>query len=146
MSPNARINRWRLRLLEYTFEIRHEVRTDHRVADALSRLPTKGLDSTPLDEDMSVLAVETRASVALEAASPAEAPMGALTAQEIILGQAEDVFCKERLKEQDVHSPPDPKWSRQAFFLREKNGLLCRHSVYGRETHVVIPEALKQRL
>ena len=27
----------------------------------------------------------------------------------------------------------------------EKNGLLCRHSVYGGETQVVIPEALKQR-
>jgi len=72
--------------------------------------------------------------------------MGALTAQEIILGRAEDAICKERLKELDVLSPPDPKWSRQAFFFREKNGLLCRHSVYGREPQVVIPEALKQRL
>jgi len=50
------------------------------------------------------------------------------------------------LNELDVLSPPDPKWSRQAFFFREENGLLCRHSVYGRETQVDIPEALKQRL
>ena len=85
-----------------------------------------------MDEDIPVLAVETRASDALEAASPAEEPMGALTALEIILGRAEDAFCKERLKELDVLFSPDPKWSRQAFFLREKNGLLCRHSVYGR--------------
>jgi len=106
----------------------------------------EGLDSTPLDEDIPVLAIETRESDALEAASPAEAHMGALTAQEIILGQAEDAFCKELLKELDVLSPPDPKWSRKAFFFREKNGLLCRHSVYGRETQVIIPEALKQRL
>jgi len=146
MSPNARINRWRLRLSEYTYEIRHEPGKDHKVADALSRLPTEGLDSTPLDEDIPVLAIETRASDALEVASPAEAPMGALTAQEIILGQAKNAFCKERLKELDVLSPPDPRWSRQAFFFREKNGLLCRHSVYGWETQVVIPEALKQRL
>jgi len=99
-----------------------------------------------LDEDIPVLAIETRASDALEDASPAEAPMGALTAQEIILGQAEDTFCKERLKELDALSPPDPKWSRKAIFFREKNGLLCRHSVYERETQVAIPEALKQRL
>jgi len=72
--------------------------------------------------------------------------MGALKAQEIMLGQAEDAFCEERLKELDVLSPPDPKWRRQDFFFREMNGLLCRHSVYGRETQVVIPEALKQRL
>ena len=99
-----------------------------------------------MDEDIPVLAIKTRASVALEAASPSEAPMGALTAQEIILGHAEDAFCKERLKELDVLSPPDPKLSRKVFFCREKNGLLCRHSVYGRETQVVIPEARKQRL
>ena len=98
MSPNARINRWRLRLSEYTYEIRHKPGKDHKIADALSRLPTEGLDSTPLDEDIPILAVETRASDALEAASPAEALMGALSAQEIILGQAEDAFCKERLK------------------------------------------------
>jgi len=146
MSPNARINRWRLRLSEYTYEIWKKPGKDHKVADALSLPPTEGLDSTPLDEDISVLAVEARASDALEATSPSEAPMGALTAQEIILGQAEDAFCEERLKELDVLSPPDPKWRRQAFFFREKNGLVCRHSVYGRETQVVIPEALKQRL
>jgi len=72
--------------------------------------------------------------------------MGALKAQDIIVGQAKDAICKERLKELDVLSPPDPKWSRKAFSLRQKNGLLCQHSVYGRETQVVIPEALKQRL
>jgi len=92
MSPNARISRWRLRLSEYTDEIRHKPGKDHKVADVLSRLPTEGLDSSPLDEDIPVVAVETRASDSLEAASPAEAPLGALTAQEIILGQAEDAF------------------------------------------------------
>jgi len=69
---------------------------DHKVAKALSRLPTERLDSTPLDEDIPVLAIETRASDALDAAFPAEAPMGALSAQEIILGQADDAFCQER--------------------------------------------------
>jgi len=133
-------------LSEYTYEIRHKPGKDHKVADALSRLPTEGLDTSPLDEDIPVLAVETRASDALKATTPEEAPMGALSAQEIILGQAEDSFCQARLKELDALPPPDPTWSRQAFFFREKNGLLCRRSVYGRETQVVIPEALKQRL
>jgi len=72
--------------------------------------------------------------------------MGALTAREIILGQAEDAFCQARLKELDVLSPPDPTGSHQAFFVREKNGLLCRRSVYGRKTQVVIPKALNKRL
>ena len=64
--------------------------------------------------------------------------MGALTAREIILGQAEDAFCQARLKELDALSPPDPTWSRQVFFFREKSGLLCRRSVYGRLTQAVI--------
>ena len=134
MSPKARINRWRLRSSEYTYEIRHNPGIDHTVADASSRLPKEGLDSTPWDKDIPDLAFETRARDSREAASPAEAPMGALTAQEIILGQAEDAFCQKRLKELHVVSPPDPKWSRQAFFFREKNELLCPHLVYGRET------------
>ena len=93
-----------------------------------------------------VMTVETRASDALKEASPEEAPMGALTAQEIIMGQAEDDFCQARLKELDALPPPDPTWGRQAFFFREKNGLLCRRPVYGRETQVVIPKALRKRL
>jgi len=139
MSPNARINCWRLRLSEYTYEIRHSPGQDHEVADELPRLPTEGICSTRLDEDIPVLAIEIRESDAQEAASPAEAPMGALTAQEIIMGQVEDAFCQERLKELEVLSPPDPKWSRQAFFFREKNGLLCRHSIHWRESQVVSP-------
>jgi len=108
ISLNARINRWRLQLSEYNYEIRHEPGKDHKVADALSRLPTEGLDTSPLDEDIPVLAFETRASDVLQEASPEEAPMGALTAREIILGQAEDAFCQARLKELDALSPPDP--------------------------------------
>jgi len=77
-SPNDRNNRWRLRLLEYNYEIRHKPGKDHKVVDALSRLPTDGLDTLPLDEDIPVLAVETRASDALQEASPEEAPMEAL--------------------------------------------------------------------
>jgi len=41
MSPNARINRWRPRLSEYTYEKRHKPEKYHKVADALSRLPSK---------------------------------------------------------------------------------------------------------
>jgi len=44
MSPNARINRSRLRLSEYTYETRYKPGKDSKVADALSRLPTEGLD------------------------------------------------------------------------------------------------------
>jgi len=106
---------------EYNYEIRHKPGKDHKVADALSRLPTQGLDTSPLDDDIPVLAVETGASDALEEASPEEAPMGALSAQDIVLGQAEDDIFQARLKELDALPPADPTWSRQAFFFRAKN-------------------------
>jgi len=70
MSPKARINRWRLQFTEYTYEIRCKPGEDNNVADAISRLPTEGLDSIPLDKDILFLAIEPRASDALEAASP----------------------------------------------------------------------------
>jgi len=111
------MNSWRLLLSEYTYEIRHKPGKDHKVADALSRLPTEGLDSTLLDEDIPFLTLETRKSDALEAASPAEAPMGALTAQEIILGQAEDEFCKEQLKELDVFFTTRPQVESESLLL-----------------------------
>jgi len=50
------------------------------VADALSRPPSHVLESTPLEENIAILAIETRASEALEAAWPAETRMGALSA------------------------------------------------------------------
>jgi len=76
MSPNARINRWRIRLSEYNYEIRHKPGKDYKVADALSRLPTEGLDTSPLDEDIPVLAVETRASDALKRSGIGGGPYG----------------------------------------------------------------------
>jgi len=71
--------------------------------------------------------------------------MGALSAQEKILGQAEDSFCQGMLKELDVLLPPARKWSLKSFIFRQNNGLPCRRSIYGRETKVVIEEAWKQR-
>jgi len=48
------------------------------VADALSSLPTEGLDTSPLDDDIPVLAVETRSSGTLKGASPEAAAMAGM--------------------------------------------------------------------
>jgi len=48
------------------------------VADALSSLPTEGLDTSPLDDDIPVLAVETRSSGTLKEASPEAAAMAGM--------------------------------------------------------------------
>jgi len=52
--------------------------------------------------------IKTRVSDSLKAASQAEAPIGALSAREIILGKAKQALCQERLEELDFLSPPDP--------------------------------------
>jgi len=61
-TPSHRLNRWRIRLAEYDFEVQHRPGKDHKVADALSRLPTTGLDTTVIPEELPVLAFTRRQS------------------------------------------------------------------------------------
>lgn len=69
-SPDRRLTGWRLRLAEFTYQIKHKPGGNHRVADALSRLPTDGLDTTPLDDQSPVLAATTRSAQALTKRNP----------------------------------------------------------------------------
>lgn len=69
-GPNQRLTGWRIRLSEFTYQIKHKPGKDHKMADALSRLPTDGLDTTPLDDQIPVLAVTTRSAQALTERNP----------------------------------------------------------------------------
>jgi len=61
-SPSQRLNRWRIRLAEYDIEVQHRPGKDHKVADAVSRLPTTGLVTSVIPEELPVLAVTRRQS------------------------------------------------------------------------------------
>jgi len=69
------------------------------VADALSRLPTEGLDDTPLDDDLPVVAAVTGSAQVVMGRSSKERPLGPVTLAELVEAQAKDAFCVERRKE-----------------------------------------------
>eukprot|EP00170_Pyropia_yezoensis_P001001 contig_4663_g1005 len=119
-SPNRRLTAWRLRLSEFTYQIRHKPGKDHKVADALSRLPTKGLDTTPLYDQIPVLAVTTRSAQAPTERKPKG--LGQITLKELIDAQAVDDFCKKHLSEERLTAPEDAKWQRSAFYFLNEDG------------------------
>jgi len=45
---NNRLNRWRILLSEYDYDVEYMPGPQHVVADALSRIPTEGLDTRPI--------------------------------------------------------------------------------------------------
>lgn len=57
-DASNRLARWRLRLLEFDFEIRYRKGSENQVADCISRLPTFGHTDTPPDLDIPCLVVE----------------------------------------------------------------------------------------
>lgn len=66
--------------------MKHKPVKDDKVADALSRLPTDGLDTTPLDDRIPVLAVTIRSAQALTERNPKG--LRQITLKELIDGQA----------------------------------------------------------
>lgn len=131
-SPSRRLTGWRLRLSEFTYQLKHKPGKDHKVADAMSRLSTEGLDTSPLDDQILVLAV-TCAAKALTDRAPKG--LGKITLHELIEAQAADKFCQERRKEEIMVTPAEAKWQRKSFFFEDEDGVLCRRSLLGGNTH-----------
>jgi len=51
-TATGRLLRWRLRLAEIDFEVKYKKGANHHLPDALSRIPTTGLDHKELDDDI----------------------------------------------------------------------------------------------
>lgn len=58
LDSSSRLARWQLRFSEYTFEIVYYTGIKHPCTDALFRLPTDGGDTTPLENDPLLLAID----------------------------------------------------------------------------------------
>jgi len=47
---NNRLNRWRILLSEFDYDVEYKPGPQHAVADALSRIPIEGLDTGPISQ------------------------------------------------------------------------------------------------
>ena len=61
-DASNRLARWRLRLLEFDFEIKYRKGANNTVADAISRLPTYGHTNRAADLDIPCLNIELSSS------------------------------------------------------------------------------------
>ena len=57
-DANTRLARWRLRLLEFDFQVKYRKGAENTVADTISRLPTFGHTETPPDLDIPCLLID----------------------------------------------------------------------------------------
>lgn len=57
-DSTRRLARWRLKLSEYESDVVHRPVIMHQPADGLSRLPATGGNRAPLENDLSILAVD----------------------------------------------------------------------------------------
>jgi RNase H-like domain found in reverse transcriptase len=55
---NSRLVLWRLRLSEFTFDMQYKPGRVNQVADAVSRMDTKGTDQSVLDHEIPFLSIE----------------------------------------------------------------------------------------
>jgi len=90
---NNRLNRWRILLSEFDYDVEYKPGPQHAVSTALSRLPTEGLETGPIYQEILTVGVTTRSGAVLdprllENRETARIPLGELAQK-----QADDEFC-----------------------------------------------------
>jgi len=106
----------------------------HAVADALSRLPTEGLDEGPISEEIPTVGVNTRSGVVLDPQRPENIGAARIPLGEIAQKQADEEFCQE--VKQLLHTPePSP-------FYQNADGLLCREDHRGGTQQILVPQSI----
>jgi transposase InsO family protein len=109
----------------------------NQVADALSRMATKGTDQSVLDHEIPCLSIEVspvvRKSIAIPEAGPtvAEVSLEPLRVSEIVAAQADDEMCKTLL-------------SKNCFAVDDR-GLVCRTSPLDGALQIVMPTEFQER-
>ncbi len=89
-ESHGRLERWRLRLLEFDFEVQYRPGATHHAADVMSRLLTEAEDTDPIDEEIPVLFT----SPIRKGRLATDAELAPITRDEFLREQAVDAFCQ----------------------------------------------------
>jgi len=106
----------------------------HAVADALSRFPTKGLDTGPISQEIPTVGVTTRSGAVLDPRLPENRKTARIPLGELAQKQANDEFCQEVKQSLDTSEP--------TRFYQNADGLLCREGHRAGSQQFLIPRSL----
>ena len=157
-DASGKLQRWRLRLAEFSFEVVHRPGRVHQAADALSRLPTTDVDTEPIDDDLPtvpphyddvptvLLCADTSDEYDQTFELPAaDGPVNAIvpadvspiTHEEMIREQANDPVCQRYVALSNTTN---------SVFSLDEHGTLIRTSSLDGSKQIVVPRSLQQRL
>jgi len=90
----------------------------HAVSDALSRLPTEGLDTGPISKEIPTVGVTTRSGAVLDPRLPENRETVRIPLRDLAQKQANDEFCQDVKQLLDTSEP--------TRFYQNADGPLCR--------------------
>jgi len=131
---NNRLNRWRILLSEFEYDVECRPGPQHAVADALYRLPTEGLDTGPISQEVLTVEVTTRSGAVLDPRLPENRETARIPLGELAQKQATDEFCQGVKKLLDTPTP--------TRFYENTDGLLCRRGHREGTQQLLVPQAL----
>jgi len=104
------------------------------VADALSRLPTEGLDTGPISQEIPTVGATTRWGAVLDPRLPANRETARIPLGELAQKQADDEFCQEVKQLLDTSEP--------TRIYQNADELLCREGQRAGSQQLLIPRSL----
>jgi len=131
---NNRLNRWRIRLTEFDYDVAYKPGRHHAIADALFRMPTEALDTKPIPEAIPVVGVTTRSGAVLDPHRPENKGQVPISMAELAKEQLAGSFCQEIRKDMDTTD--------RTQFYENGDGMLCRHGQQERTQQVDVPRSV----
>jgi len=131
---NNRRNRWRIPLSEFDYDVEYKPGPQHVVDNALSRVPTEGLDTGPVSQEIPTVGVTTRSWAVLDPRLPENRETAHIPLEEQAQKQEDEEICQEVKRILDT--------SESTRFYQNADGLLCREGHRAGSQQVLIPRSL----
>jgi len=115
-------------------DVEYQPGPQHAVADALSRIPTDGLNTGPISQEIPTVGVTTRSRAVLDPRLPENRETARIPLVELAQKQGGDEFFQEVKRSLDTGEP--------TRFYQNADGLLCREGHRASSQQLLIPRSL----